>query len=1594
MTITNSLSLTSLLPLSIQADAPVTQAQSEARREVAPPPAGDVSSRANGDSLLAKNYGHALRGFTGAPANDNAIMVDIPTNSTFGQWWKQLGDAAQSPDFMAWRRDNSATGTIKILPDAGRIYFQKKARGTDTATMDVVGDEDSKWRAVRQPLMDAGRVISGRNVPFSLPHPTNIDRAPAWLVGRFYFEQPLHSPSASQQRAAELERDKSFPTLDPVALSNVHEQRSEGALNRQKTQLGDIHDRHEAARWLAELGEYPHEASTLSRYLNDSPFEAHPDSSYTQNWGNAEAGSNTLKDFLDYQGLSIPGTAQEVANLRMFLLTPAPQSPVNGNYSGAMSWPQPLDTDSQRQLLAFLRHGNVGDLNVGTTGGVLEALMQGVAIEPSELRNPRQLLDRLIQSPKGQALGAAIQAKFDTLSVKGSINDWLMAALNVNAGDLLTLRALPQKHISGFDLAGQSLKGTPLSGTLQRVADHLYYNVREASSPERALVQAHLRLASRAPELLVKDIPPTVTHGSPAHVSFSTAVARIEAQAPGATATMSYADVMVLGDIAPVSDAQRKIEYASQHEALKEWGLTNSIVTSVTSPADMATITDAYNAQITELRSASEAQRARAPSSRKEIALAELRKALGDDVRLELKCIVLGTYDKDRPGPYSLLDLYMENMLHSPPRVPYHPARRGNEARGYNQWVLEPYTAPSRGPGRSEVNTPNFTIEDVLSKTKDLKNINTEFASQYKAFGLALDASVATQVKHLIAQLPLEDRKNIEYGSISAFQEMKSVPTLMGATPVPIPVKDGKPVLLKVMRDGVPHTYELNVQKNTLEKRLDLGDFPSGIQPGPDIYDGVPLSPNTPYRAMEPIALPVRDDLKQETPDGAGALNSFASLRTALIGATVAKHTSTWQSLEAEARGLTSFESEVPFYKKLGEILLNLIPFRSAIKNFINGNIGEGIIDLSLDVFGLLTVGAGTVGKVAKVASSAASAGGKALRVTKSIGLGAVSLVNPFDGAVDLLRAGGRGVVSAGKRAIADAAQDIRQLRGLNSYDLVAASKKFDAAAVGTYKSAGSVSSGAAVLQNNKWYAFDTESLRPYGKALDDFQPSMQGSTRELGAWETAAPPPSAASIQTRREWGRLLDTHQGDGVPNTAFKRGYDQGDPQLIDGYTNGMKSEDVIKLAIRPGRTAEEVGALVRQQERLAVQHGFKGAPMFDAHVNSVGGTFTPAPQTLYLSQTNPLSQGQCAGLSRAFASAKAEGKEQLFLDNLYAAAANPTEEASRTFKRSLARLQQSVGHPDTIHIGKVPRQVAYQEMVKDLARADANKTFMIETPDHAMLAGVKSDGPHKTFFFYDPNYGVAEFTSEKMMRRGLDKIFNNKKLPAPYKTQSADRNKLEFKISEFEPSWMSAATFDTRNVKGLYDKHIIALKPAGTTNGVATRGAAITKPQGDTPPAAAFHEVHMSDYTNVTATDPTSIIRTRGISDCTAIAVLTDLKDGIYGKRTLMHFQGGVPSTEQYRVLKALDASLAGGGKVIFVGGDLSRSTSGLASALGQTHDGETLLLNMMKRQPASTTIATASGIDIKPDGTFDLIEGGHVPQVLDSRAKAEVFDRAD
>lgn len=909
MTISNSPArLSTYAPVNPNVSTLATTESRGLRRESPQSLAADGDSRAKGDSALAQNYGAALAGFTGTPANDNSIMVEVPPDSTFGQWWTQLGKAAQSGGFVEWRRYVRALpGSIKILPTTGQVIYRVTSDVSRTAPVQMRGSEDLRWSAARGPLVDAGRVISGGNGPLPLPSPEHPNRAPAWVVGRFYYERVLNTPAEFQQRSAAIERDKTFEVMDPVYFSGVHAQRSQDALDNQKTLLGDLNNRHDAAVFFKHLdsvlAQGNLELSEIPRYLRVNTFTAHPDSSYERERVLPEGGSVSLQDFLESRGLEIPRTADDVANLKTFLMTPTPQGPVHGNGGGALSWPRPLEEDAQRQLFAFLHHDDLGALNLGTRHSVLESLMQGVEFQPSELRNPQQVIDRLIQSPQGQALGETIKARFEALSVTGSVNDWLMAALSLDYTTATARSGLPQKHVAGFDLAGQQLKGQPLSQTRQRVADHLYLKARQASSPEKALIQAHLMLASRAPELLVKDTPPTVTHGSHAHVSFSTAVARIEAETPGRAATMSYGEVMLYADIRPVSKAHRQIEYVAHHEALKEWGITNNIVANVASPADMNKIEEAYNEQLTELRNASEAQSTAVPPSRREIALADLRKLLGNDMRLELKCIVLATYDKDRPGPYSILDLYIENRLQNPPMQPYHP-RAPNRSTTPNRWVLESYTPPHRGPGRSEASTPNFTIDDLLSKTRTLKDadVNKEFYVGFAKYGHALDKSVATHVKNLIAQLPLEDRKNIEYGRLSIFREFKGVPRVgQGQAIFREPSSEGSPVLLKLVRDGAPHTYELNVQKNTLHKRRDLGDFQPGYQ------GGEPRNEITPYTDMVPVTLSIRDEgsprtremLAQEKTDTGGPLNSFSSPRTAAIGATVAKVTSFWQALES-----------------------------------------------------------------------------------------------------------------------------------------------------------------------------------------------------------------------------------------------------------------------------------------------------------------------------------------------------------------------------------------------------------------------------------------------------------------------------------------------------------------------------------------------------------------------------------------------------------------------------------------------------------------------------------------------------------------------
>lgn len=71
-------------------------------------------------------------------------------------------------------------------------------------------------------------------------------------------------------------------------------------------------------------------------------------------------------------------------------------------------------------------------------------------------------------------------------------------------------------------------------------------------------------------------------------------------------------------------------------------------------------------------------------------------------------------------------------------------------------------------------------------------------------------------------------------------------------------------------------------------------------------------------------------------------------------------------AVRRQAEGRTSTERNRDTLNTIGEFILDLIPLRTAIVNWRNGNYKDAAVDLAFDVFGFLTVGVGTASKIAE----------------------------------------------------------------------------------------------------------------------------------------------------------------------------------------------------------------------------------------------------------------------------------------------------------------------------------------------------------------------------------------------------------------------------------------------------------------------------------------------------------------------------------------------------------------------------------------------------------------------------------------------------
>ncbi|KRP43828.1 hypothetical protein SAMN04490190_2398 [Pseudomonas libanensis] len=684
----------------------------------------------------------------------------------------------------------------------------------------------------------------------------------------------------------------------------------------------------------------------------------------------------SLEAFLLGCGMPVPKTLEALVELRNEMAWQAQVHPL-GDLGGGLSWPSPMPAQHQNRLVALLQSNTSGLPGLPLADGAKGALgylLSGSSVSEADLKKPLAAIEKLLDSAKAQALGQAMLSQLGGSPPGSGGNDYVLAAIHLGL-DPESLAAPARNSVAGFDLA-QS--GQRASVVIDGLARHLVAKGR--TSAQTASLGAYLLLARTAPQFLVKDIPPSVTYGSVLWAQLAMAVGKIEAQAPGRTLGMGYAEILLTAEKLPSDEVSEQIEY----QALKDWDAARKFETTAAqtpSSDDMERARTAFNEHLNSLKTTSVLLQTPIPS-RKADGLAQLKAAFpGIDPKLfEVRNIQQARLREGRPGLHpgmrSMLDIVMEGVKLGPE----------------DHWISTDKRLP----------IDKFCALYEVGKL----GVATAFKTAYDSAINAHQQGHQNVVRHLISTLPLEDRKNLEFGELEFFHtnQYKIAGDLF--TPPALHVR-GNTLEVKTTRDGQVNIYLIDTRRGTIEKQ----NFLTRRRSEP--YTDSKME----SREANILTKTVRFAADQIIPEGSTQSDSFNSRRSHFIADVFVKSLDLKNDdLLREARDVTSYDQDSARNEAIGEFFLNLIPLRSAIVNFQNGNIGQGIFDLAVDAVGLLTLGVGKAGQAGKVASKALSSMSHLAKAARFVGATAVEAFNPLSGAGDLLVGGGRLLKAAGRR--------------------------------------------------------------------------------------------------------------------------------------------------------------------------------------------------------------------------------------------------------------------------------------------------------------------------------------------------------------------------------------------------------------------------------------------------------------------------------------------------------------------------------------------------------------------------------------------------
>ncbi|MGF6094515.1 SET domain-containing protein-lysine N-methyltransferase [Pseudomonas sp. 18175] len=757
-------------------------------------------------------------------------------------------------------------------------------------------------------------------------------------------------------------------------------------------------------------------------------------------------GGVSLETFLQGSGLALPATWAALFELNQIVTRRAQVHPL-GNFSGAQAWPIPLSVQAQQSIIGLLQSSTTGLAGLPLADahkGVLGYLLSGSSVTEADLRAPSVAVEKLLGSPKAQALGKAIQAKLEGFSSDSSVNAYLLAAIQLGLAPE-SLAAPARTTVAGFDLAQDGHWGRTAATVIESLGRHLLEKGRVTT--QTADLGARLLLAKSAPQLLVKGIPPSVTYGSLTWVQLAIATARIEADSPGRALNLDYAQVLTLAE---QLDTPEPVLRQAQQNALTDWGVANGLL-NPPAPTDTEyeRVKTAYNSQLAALKTANTLAQTPIPS-RREMALDALKQAFPelDPTVFEAPTLHKAFLIPGRPGRFPGMQSMLDIVMH------------GGQLGPNEHWVSQD----------SRIPITSFCQRYAAGKL----DVSAAFKSAYDQAITSIEAGQQGLAKYLMSTLPPQDRQNLELGQLEFFHT-NDYTLAMDMTSKPTLTNRGHTLQVKTTRGGEVNIYEIDTRNATIKQQNYLRAR----------YTPPYTEKNLHHRNANVVSKTVVLEPFKNTPP-----SQMPSTRSDYIAQAFAKSLDLRNDdLLQLARGVTSFDEAASTSKAIGEFFLNLIPLRSAIVNFKNGNVADGLFDLSLDFIGLVTLGAGKAAQAGKALSKGFSSVRGAARAARFIGATAIEAVNPLSGAGDLALGGARLAVAGMQRVLSKGLEAVNALRGASgSYHLLkAVSKQHDAAATGAFKVAGERVEGGAVLHNGQWYAFDTATMRAYGSPLDDF---------------------------------------------------------------------------------------------------------------------------------------------------------------------------------------------------------------------------------------------------------------------------------------------------------------------------------------------------------------------------------------------------------------------------------------------------------------------------------------------------------------------------